>query len=146
MINRILLVAFVLGVLQWSSSVPVRAQTSCTTFVYCGAQSLWNASCVPALPGAVFNCISGAGGFTLACQVWNPQCAPAAAPKENHSGCLPGPSGSSNGGNNSSNRSTSPSCGSPISLTTGNTYIEETDVRLPGLSSGLTLVRTWNSM
>jgi YD repeat-containing protein len=35
--------------------------------------------------------------------------------------------------------------GSPINLTTGNTYIQETDLRIPGLSGGLSLVRTWNS-
>jgi YD repeat-containing protein len=35
--------------------------------------------------------------------------------------------------------------GSPIDLLTGNTFIEETDVRIPGLSNGLTLLRTWNS-
>lgn len=35
--------------------------------------------------------------------------------------------------------------GSPIDLLTGNTFIEETDVRLPGLSNGLPLVRIWNS-
>src|SRR5437879_2833831 len=35
--------------------------------------------------------------------------------------------------------------GAPISLLTGNTFIEETDVRIPGLSNGLTLTRTWNS-
>jgi YD repeat-containing protein len=37
------------------------------------------------------------------------------------------------------------SAGGPISLTNGNTYIQQTDVRLPGLGSGLTLTRTWNS-
>lgn len=35
--------------------------------------------------------------------------------------------------------------GAPISLLTGNTFIEENDVRIPGLSNGLTLTRTWNS-
>jgi YD repeat-containing protein len=30
-------------------------------------------------------------------------------------------------------------------LATGNTYIQQVDVRIPGLSSGLSLVRTWNS-
>ncbi len=38
------------------------------------------------------------------------------------------------------------SAGKPISLSSGNTYITETDVRVPGLSNGLNLVRTWNSM
>ena len=37
------------------------------------------------------------------------------------------------------------SAGSPINLTNGNTYIQESDLRVPGLGGGLTLVRTWNS-
>lgn len=36
--------------------------------------------------------------------------------------------------------------GTPISLVNGNTFIEQTDLRIPGLSGGLTLVRTWNSI
>jgi YD repeat-containing protein len=36
--------------------------------------------------------------------------------------------------------------GNPISLATGDTFIEETDIKVPGLSNGLTLVRTWNSI
>src|SRR4029077_2337004 len=36
--------------------------------------------------------------------------------------------------------------GPPTSLASGNTYIIQTDVRVPGLSNGLNLVRTWNSM
>lgn len=39
-----------------------------------------------------------------------------------------------------------PFCGQPISLTDGNTFIEETDVRVPGLGGGLSLTRTWNSL
>jgi YD repeat-containing protein len=46
-----------------------------------------------------------------------------------------------------------PTCGkggavaaSPINLTNGNTYIQETDLRIPGLGGGLTLTRTWNSV
>ena len=35
--------------------------------------------------------------------------------------------------------------GCPINLADGNTYIEQTDVRIPGLGNGLTLTRTWNS-
>ena len=38
-----------------------------------------------------------------------------------------------------------PTAGSPISLATGNTYIEQKDIRIPGLGGGLNLVRTWNS-
>src|SRR5258707_13141661 len=36
--------------------------------------------------------------------------------------------------------------GSPINLTNGNTYIQEQDLRIPGLGGGLMLERTWNSI
>jgi hypothetical protein len=36
--------------------------------------------------------------------------------------------------------------GEPISLSDGNTFIEQTDVRIPGLGGGLVLTRTWNSL
>lgn len=35
--------------------------------------------------------------------------------------------------------------GHPINLATGNTYIQQMDLGIPGLSGGLSLVRTWNS-
>lgn len=35
--------------------------------------------------------------------------------------------------------------GAPINLATGNTYFQQRDLRIPGISGGLTLVRTWNS-
>ena len=39
-----------------------------------------------------------------------------------------------------------PTAGQPINLVTGDTDIKQTDVKIPGLSGGLTLVRTWNSI
>ncbi len=36
--------------------------------------------------------------------------------------------------------------GAPINLASGDTYIGQTDIRLPGLGGGLTLSRTWNSI
>ena len=33
----------------------------------------------------------------------------------------------------------------PISLATGDTFIEQADIRIPGLGGGLSLARTWNS-
>jgi YD repeat-containing protein len=36
--------------------------------------------------------------------------------------------------------------GHPINLATGNTFIKETDLQIPGLGGGLSLVRTWNSI
>lgn len=38
------------------------------------------------------------------------------------------------------------SAGQPINLTNGNTYIQQNDVRIPGLGGGLGLERTWNSI
>lgn len=35
--------------------------------------------------------------------------------------------------------------GSPINLATGNTYINQSDISVPGLGGGLTLSRVWNS-
>lgn len=40
---------------------------------------------------------------------------------------------------------TCPHAQNPISLATGNTYIEESDFAIPGLGGGLSLRRTWNS-
>ncbi len=61
-------------------------------------------------------------GYT--CWAW--RCPPAAGPQEN--GCASCASG-----------------GRPIDLTTGDTFIEENDVRIPGLGNGLVLDRTWTS-
>jgi YD repeat-containing protein len=36
--------------------------------------------------------------------------------------------------------------GGPISLASGDTYIQQVDVKLPGLGGGLNLTRTWNSI
>ena len=36
--------------------------------------------------------------------------------------------------------------GSPISLANGDTFIEQQDIKVPGLGNGLTLVRTWSSL
>lgn len=36
--------------------------------------------------------------------------------------------------------------GNPIDVATGDTWIEENDLRVPGLGGGLTLARTWNSI
>jgi YD repeat-containing protein len=35
---------------------------------------------------------------------------------------------------------------SPIDLATGNTYISQLDINIPGLGGGLSLARTWNSL
>lgn len=42
--------------------------------------------------------------------------------------------------------SSCPSCGRPISLASGNTYISQSDLSVPGIGGGLKLNRTWNSL
>jgi YD repeat-containing protein len=78
------------------------------------------------VPG-IFNCQTE-GPWLVICQVMTALCPPAAAAAETCPTCA------------------AAAAGKPISLASGNTYIKQTDVRLPGLSGGLTLVRTWNSL
>jgi YD repeat-containing protein len=87
----------------------------------------------PPPPGAVLvnqNTIPGEGGLSLY-RVTDPTCPPPKAPKEKN--CCPTCGGCGN------------SAGAPISLVNGNTYIVQTDVKVPGLSDGLVLSRNWNS-
>jgi YD repeat-containing protein len=46
----------------------------------------------------------------------------------------------------SCNKHSTPTTQQPISLATGNTYIDHTDVSLPGRGGGITVTRTWNSL
>lgn len=121
----LLLAVLVAGVLAGSASAQPAA---CTTWVSCGQYSLWDATCYPPLPPGIFDC-QVTGPWTLSCRAVTPNCAPAAGADETCPTCGSG----------------KPVAGAPVSLATGNTYIEQTDVRLPGLGGGLTLVRTWNS-
>ena len=36
--------------------------------------------------------------------------------------------------------------GGPIDFSSGNVYIQQTDLSIPGLNGGLRIVRTWNSL
>jgi YD repeat-containing protein len=76
-----------------------------------------------------FDCIPE-GPFLSICSLMNSNCPPPAAASETCPTCTAQPT----------------TAGSPISMASGNTFIRETDVRLPGLAGGLTLVRTWNSL
>jgi YD repeat-containing protein len=126
MIKRILPMLFVLGVFYSVSSVPAQAQTTCKSSFYCYWYG-FNTGCVPTPPP----------GATFAEQVWlwesrytyanaNPGCFPPNGPNEICQQC-------------------NAIGGSPIDLLTGNTFIDQTDVKVPGLGGGLTLARTWNS-
>jgi YD repeat-containing protein len=81
----------------------------------------------PMLPGWFFYS-SYPGTFVFAIASWKSTCPPPAAASETRPMCP-----------------TKAAAGRPICLSTGNTYIEQSDVRIPGLSGGLTLERTWNS-
>jgi len=101
---------------------------SCVTDVRCYVYSQWNPVCIPELPPGAFDCHGGAP-WEMICSAITNQCPPVAAPNETCPTCGQG----------------KPVAGAPISLATGNTYIEQTDVRIPGLAGGMGLHRTWNS-
>src|SRR6185312_12884848 len=93
----------------------------CVSPFSCGQYSLWDASCIPTPPKTAYNCYCF--DFTLYCSVMNANCPAAAGPQEN-----PCPQCSS-GANK------------PVLLTSGDTYVKQTDLTLPGLGGGLSLVR-----
>lgn len=94
----------VLAVLLCVSSAVVQAQIpqGCAT---------WGGNGVGGAQPGWFDC-QMEGPTLFVCRVMTSQCPPAAAATETCPFC--------------------PAAGSPISLATGNTYIEQTDVRIPG--------------
>jgi YD repeat-containing protein len=128
MIKRFVVKAVVLSVLLGAMSSGAFAQLTnlCTTgIVWWGivdgpiTSVFPNAQCGP--PG------SGQGPFSGLCWIFNYRCAPADAASETRS-CQ------------------TVTCSRPVSLASGDTYIEENDVRLPGLGGGLSLHRIWHSL
>jgi YD repeat-containing protein len=121
MTKRIWIAVFLIFVTQcfWPSRTDAQAGPNCTWTV-----NVWSWLAAP--PGTYGCIIVGVEGGDP-CFLQTPLCWPSAAPSENcpcanHAG------------------------GKPVSLATGDTWIEETDVNLPGLGGGLQLRRTWNSM
>jgi YD repeat-containing protein len=124
MIKRAFGGLFLLIVLQCVSSSPAAAQlnTACLA-----RQTWWPVGDGPTPIGWFFYS-SYPGTFVISIAAWLASCPPADAAPETRCG---------------------PQCSiatKPISLATGNTYIEESDVRVPGLGGGLVLNRIWNSM
>lgn len=78
----------------------------------------------------MFGCVDYPGTFVIACRVYTAACPPADAAPEACPWCQEQTGQASN----------------PINLATGNTYIKQTDLRIPGLGGGLSIVRTWNSL
>lgn len=98
----------------------------------CVQQIVWHTYVGPTPPAWQCTVDNPGGGFwpDAICHVrqGTAQCAPYNSPPETALGCS--------------------KCkgGGPIDFTTGNTYIEQADVLLPGIGGGLALKRTWNSM
>jgi YD repeat-containing protein len=121
MVRKVLLVFFALSALASIFDRGVAAQAGNDCQVAFGNYWTLFGGCPP---GAIIVNIEGP---TLAtCLMWSFMCPPVAAPGETKPRC--------------------PAGGHPICLASGNTYIDETDIRIPGLSKGLMLMRTWNSM
>lgn len=120
--------ALVIVALLCTISSRTKAQVpNCIESFQCSWNSIWgDIACEPAIPQGATNCVPG-NSWTLTCQVPSPLCAPPKAYQETQPHC---------GAN----------CSQPINLSTGDTFIKQTDISLPGLGGGLTLVRTWNSI
>jgi YD repeat-containing protein len=125
--SKLLLVVAGLGVFLFIVCMPASAQVgnNCVGKVVSAATGLFGEPFEPPLPPTAKNCMPLWFEFATECQVQNDLCAPSYAasaicPCEN-------------------------AAGQPISLANGDTWIEENDIRLPGLGGGLVLTRTWNS-
>lgn len=125
--KRILFILSVVAAATLVLNENAQAQSGpCTAQIAGGSSSLFGfGSNGNNLLTAVYNCISGVGWW-VSCLIQTANCPPP-APKEPCLACA------------------AAAASKPINLATGNTYIEQRDIRVPGLGGGLTLVRTWNS-
>jgi YD repeat-containing protein len=123
MIRKICRALFVLMILQCAFNVPLVAQ-SCAKFTIVRMEFL-----------------AGTGGPGAQGCFW---LAPSPVSQDYLVGCwlgsCPPPDWCPNCGKGGA------AAGHPINLTNGNTYIQQKDVRIPGLGGGLVLEREWNSM
>ena len=104
----------------WSAGAYAQSSIICTFPISCSEYSQWNVTCIPPLPATAYDCVPWI--FSVYCVVNIPPCAP---------------------------KPECPTCNQashPIDLASGDTYITQTDLRLPGLGGGLSLSRTWNSI
>jgi YD repeat-containing protein len=128
--RRIVLAILALSMLQFALGGVASGQTGQSCYqvvpVFCTAYSLYDATCAPPIPPNATDCQIGEFNG-IYCEVVKNVCA---APVYWCPTCGTGVS----------------SAGAPINLTNGNTYIQETDLRVAGLGGGLTIQRTWNSL
>jgi YD repeat-containing protein len=120
MFKRILFFMLLGVFLQFACGTGTAAQMSRS----CLATSTWWFT--DQIPPGWFYFSAYPGAFVFVIAAYEGYCPPAAAKSETCPTC--------------------PSSGSPISLATGNTFIDETDVSIPGLGGGLFLKRRWNSL
>jgi YD repeat-containing protein len=118
-IKKIILLIFMTVILQCAMSSGTAAQT----INPCQAITTWYFPDPVPLGWWIYG--PGQGPYSYLIAAWKSGCPPPAAPAETCPTC--------------------PTAGSPISLATGNTFIKETDISLPGVGGGLSLTRTWNS-
>ena len=103
----------------WISGLHLTAQNNCYLPVACSVYNQLDPKCVPTPPAT-------AQMYTVAPWTSNGTVKGPA--------CAPGPNDCSE------------QCSNPIDLADGNARIVQTDIKLPGLGGGLSLVRTWNSI
>lgn len=142
MTKRVMAGLFALAVVHGVLSGRVSAQvgSSCTDWAYSGGTSLWSDGVYSPLPLGVFGCVGIPGAFAVVCKIFNYTCPPADAGPETCPTCAAaaaaaaGAAGAAGGG------------GGGLSLASGNSFIAQADLKIPGLGGGLALVRTWNSL
>ena len=151
------------GVLIFAFSAPAKAQAGQNCTGLTGDGCVFGYIIAPC-PGT-FDCFSENAPYLTECHVMTSACPPpgGAGPGcsggggsggSGGSGGGPGGSGGSGGsgggpgGSGSGKSGSAPfaSCSDPISLATGDVYISESDIGIPGLGGGLKLTRTWNSI
>ena len=138
----VLMVAFMLLTLSRSSS----AQTTNPCLIINWEECFMGDNCTPPPPWFIVG--PGPGGWTLSIGAWI--CAPQGSGSETCTFCVPsgggaGP-GAGAGGSGTSGNTPINQVGRPISLPIGNTFIEQSDIRAPGLGGGIALSRRWNSV
>lgn len=124
MLKKFFVALIVIGSIQCLAGTRARAQAgpNCLAVVY----TSWIEGYLAIPPGA-FNCQTYEFTST-GCWIVLSTCAPAAAASEICLACA------------------SAAAGLRVSLASGNVYIEENDVRIPGLGAGLAVDRIWNSL
>ena len=120
MIIRSSFLSVVLGLAICSSTIGAKAQQTCLTQGMSQIDSLQGGVLSPPIPATAV--VTDQGNWEVYWFVKNNQCHP--NPKQDC--CVDG--------------------GSPIHFASGDTYITQSDLRVPGLGGGLSLSRTWNSI